>query len=781
VLTVPKIDPEQDLLSAALAYAEAGWYVLPIDQRTKHAGSVLGKGWPSRSSRDPETIVSWFAGTPHGLAVHVGRSEAVVFDVDTPEKLPGVLAAAIVDSLPPYQSTRREQPARGHYVFACPPGRVLGNGAGKLGKAWGEVRGRNGIVVVSPTTHEKVDQGGQYVWERTGSVPVLPGHVADLLPESSPAEGAATDRELRAFLEAHTASERPQMFAGILAQTEAALMAGESRHETFLLAAVNAMTEAAAGFYSARQVAADLRECFVAMMLTSRDGQERVIGEAAARAEFAGILAWGVSQAALTDPEATRKAAAERLGDDGGISELAGVEPEPPPPQIEPADIGHAHQVFRRWLGAEYDLDVLDAVLCALTVEQLDGDPLWLLVISGPGAAKTETVQACVGAGAFAVSTVSGEAALLSGTPRRDRARNATGGLLRRIGDRGVLVIKDVTSILSMSRDKRAEVLAAIREIYDGRWSRNIGADGGRSLEWGGRIALIGAVTTAWDTAHAVIATMGDRFVIVRLDSRQGRIAAYRRTLANTGDEIAMRAEMAEAVGRVVAGIDHSVDLTLEDDALHRIGAAADLVTRARTAVERDYQGNVIDAHAPEMPTRFARQLQQIVRGGLALGMKRDRALQLAIRCARDSMPPLRLEIVDDLAEHPLSRVGEIRRRLNRPRRTVDRECEALHMLSVLDCDEEAELISTGGSRSIWRYSLASGIDPTSLKTVPEMAHPLSVLSVEGKDQHVDNSNGEVSLYGGSAKSGTVSVQDTTGWTAEQIAEALRQSVGGHG
>ena len=39
------------------------------------------------------------------------------------------------------------------------------------------------------------------------------------------------------------------------------------------------------------------------------------------------------------------------------------------------------------------------------------------------------------------------------GDPRRERTKQATGGLLRKIGDRGVLVIKDVTSILSADRN----------------------------------------------------------------------------------------------------------------------------------------------------------------------------------------------------------------------------------------------------------------------------------------------------------------------------------------
>ncbi len=88
-------------------------------------------------------------------------------------------------------------------------------------------------------------------------------------------------------------------------------------------------------------------------------------------------------------------------------------------------------------------------------------------------------------------------------TPRRDKSKEATGGLLRKLGDRGIVVIKDVTSILSADRNTRACVLAALREIYDGFWERNVGTDGGRTLSWRGRITIVGAVTTAWDAAHA--------------------------------------------------------------------------------------------------------------------------------------------------------------------------------------------------------------------------------------------------------------------------------------
>jgi hypothetical protein len=96
-------------------------------------------------------------------------------------------------------------------------------------------------------------------------------------------------------------------------------------------------------------------------------------------------------------------------------------------------------------------------------------------------------------------------------------------------------VIKDVTSVLSADRNVRGGVLAALREVYDGRWERNVGSDGGQTLTWVGRIVIVGAVTTAWDTAHAVVAAMGDRFVLIRIDSDNGRKGSGRRAIRNTG------------------------------------------------------------------------------------------------------------------------------------------------------------------------------------------------------------------------------------------------------
>ena len=333
---------------------------------------------------------------------------------------------------------------------------------------------------------------------------------------------------------------------------------------------------------------------------------------------------------------------------------------------------------------------------------------------------QTETVQSLSAAGAILTSTISSDGALLSGSPRRDKAKDATGGLLRVMGPRGVLVIKDVTSILSMDRNTRGAVLAALREIHDGRWQRNVGTDGGRTLGWRGRIAVIGAVATAWDRAHDVIASMGDRFVVLRMVSTTGRMAAGRQAIRNTGDEVARRAQLAESVADVLSTVSTEDAIELTDLERDRILSAADVVALCRTGVDYDYRGDVIDAHAPEMPTRLAKQLAQVLRGAVAIGLDRSAGLRLALRCARDSMRPLRMVILDDVAANPGARTIEVRRRLNKPRNTVDRQLQAQHMLGVSSCEEVEE----GSRGSSWYYRVATTIDPDVLN-VPDLLLPI--------------------------------------------------------
>jgi hypothetical protein len=427
---------------------------------------------------------------------------------------------------------------------------------------------------------------------------------------------------------------------------------------------------------------------------------------------------------------------------DSAIRKFNNPEPEPSTPSANlppKKTLTEVREVFAKWLGKDFDLDVVDATAAAAAAEKLQGDPLWVLIVGGSGGGKTETSQSLAGAGAHVTSTISSEGALLSATPVKQRSKKATGGLLRKIGDRGILVIKDFTSILSAGKEIRGTVLAALREIYDGKWERNVGSEGGLTLTWNGRIVIVACVTTAWDAAHSVVSSMGDRFVLLRPRSTaEGRQAAGKKSISNTGSENAMRKEMAEVMGGLIAHVD-TTPHQLSEDEITKIVNAADLVTTARSAVEKDYQGNVVFAHDPEMPTRFTKQLVQLLRGGVAIGMTPEDAMQLVIRSACDSIPPIRRDILLELSKNPKQRAAAVRKAISQPYTTAKRELDALHMLKALKCDEEDKAGHDGKSFTVFKYSLADKYDRDTLAAVADRKPTVEEAGVAPDDVEEDD------------------------------------------
>lgn len=318
-LMMPEFDGSETPEEAALAYAEAGWYVIPVDREFetgKNPGSILGKDWPTQSSRDPEQIRDWFSGAwrERNIALHVGRSGAVAFDHDTGD-LPPVLVEALVDHAPPHQHT----PSGGHhYLFAQPPGRSIGNSGGQLGSEWGEVRGHNGVIIVYPS---QLPEKGAYDWDdqvyntiHPFPLPVLPRSLAEMLPDAGVRDRSATADQRQEFLDRHIEGIRPEMLQPVLDYYEKRAFAG-SRHETLVHCACWAMREARAGFYAARTAWEALWQVF-----QDTAGQDRFIDS-----EFEGVMDWAIGQArALSDTQLAEAVAEYQIAvTDEEVAELA--------------------------------------------------------------------------------------------------------------------------------------------------------------------------------------------------------------------------------------------------------------------------------------------------------------------------------------------------------------------------------------------------------------------------------------------------------------------------
>jgi hypothetical protein len=305
---------------------------------------------------------------------------------------------------------------------------------------------------------------------------------------------------------------------------------------------------------------------------------------------------------------------------------------------------------FRQWLYLP-DPGALNITLAAVAANRMSGDPVWLLLVAASSSGKTEILVALNDLDEVTPAATLTEAALLSGVPRKERASGATGGLLRKVGDYGILTLKDFGSVLSMPHATRAQTLAALRECFDGAWDRPVGTDGGRVLSWRGKLGLIAGVTTVVDRHHAVMDSLGSRFAFYRVDVDE-RAAQTRRALAHRRGAREMRAELRDAVNSLFAGIAVPDSDSLSDTDRERLVMLADFVTMARSPVERDTYSREIElVPDPEAPARFALMLASLLEGLYTIGLDRDGSWRLITKVAFDSMPAQRRQVIAMLAE----------------------------------------------------------------------------------------------------------------------------------
>jgi hypothetical protein len=346
---------------------------------------------------------------------------------------------------------------------------------------------------------------------------------------------------------------------------------------------------------------------------------------------------------------------------------------------MQVAQLADCVDTFRRWLHMP-DPGALMVTLATVAANRAPGDPVWLLLVGPPGGGKTETLAPLSTLRDVHPAATLTEAALLSGTPKKEHDASAKGGLLRQIGDFGIIVAKDFGSVLSMNRDARAAVLAALREVYDGSWTRHVGTDGGKTLSWSGKVGLIAGCTPAIDSHHAVIGSMGERFVLYRLPKTDAD-AQVRRALGHVGQERSMRLELGAAVETVLRGVDEArLAAAADSETVERLVAIATLAVRCRSAVERDgYNREVLLIPEPEAPARLALVLLRLLNGLAAIGVDQAQSWRLATKCALDSMPALRRSVIEELMEgHPLLTTTQVAERIAYPTTTTRRALEDL-------------------------------------------------------------------------------------------------------
>jgi hypothetical protein len=421
----------------------------------------------------------------------------------------------------------------------------------------------------------------------------------------------------------------------------------------------------------------------------------RDIIRAAHGRDGASAAAQGLPSTVLDDVRAATARDEDEQEDQGEPERAAEDEPDAPPAGSPAALLAD----FLKQLQTYIHLDDYGHIIFSLAVavsSDLDGEPLWGMLVGPPSGGKSEAVKALDDSADEHVDDITGPA-LLSWMPGKNPK---PAGILTRIPSRAFVTISDFSTVLATSdRGGRDTLFALLRRAYDGHVVREVG-NSPRPLTWTGRLTLLAAVTPAIDNFSSHTDALGPRWLYCRLpetDNAHKKATVRKRRkiegLADKQAEARRRASELVRVARRVVG-----DVELDDEMYDQLEDAAMLTCLGRAAVPRNAYGRREIDGIPviEEPARVTGQIVALAKALLALGVPRRQALALAGKCALDTVPQARLACLRQLAGGVPMTVSEVRRRTGLNRHVARRALEDMEVLDLTTCprhekDEDTE------------------------------------------------------------------------------------------
>lgn len=360
-------------------------------------------------------------------------------------------------------------------------------------------------------------------------------------------------------------------------------------------------------------------------------------------------------------------------------------------------------EAFNRLLHLTDDWTVRVSLAAVIANRLADADPVWLLLVAPSASAKTEFVMALSKVeGTYLMSQVTPNTFLSGMTGTKNDP-----SLLSRLGSQVILLQKDFTTVLSMRQDNRGEILAQLREIFDGRFVREFGT--GQTKSWEGRLGFISGVTLEIEQAIMTGSRLGDRFLYFRLPPVDDRDA-----MKKAGKNLFSGAGLREEVQRKVAGYLSHLQIPeqppeLPERLLEACRSLCAAIVRARAPVIRDQFGSkdIVDVPIQEGPARFYKEITSMCHAlAIMRGGKWDwNDYPIAVKLAFDAVPRRRVRLLDALlASDGWSRTADLALAVSLPTRTTH------FVLDELECCGLAERRKKDGGNSPdeWRVTFAS-------------------------------------------------------------------------
>lgn len=259
--------------------------------------------------------------------------------------------------------------------------------------------------------------------------------------------------------------------------------------------------------------------------------------------------------------------------------------------------------------------DYIDFVFGVVYANRLDVKPIWAYLIGPSSAGKTLMLDPMDGHGSIVALDTLSKASLLPGVkpgrPTKNTAKMAAKNSVLSQANGKVLVIKDMSALLTEDYKELKSILGMLRSAYDGKFSKAFGNVGQIEIEC--KFGFIAAVTDAIDRHSIVDSELGQRFIgyrmpAISLKEERAICDAIRKNKESELNE-ALHEAMCEMLDRQPK--EPSITKRQADAIMY----AAEIVALARTSITRDKFTHDPRVSRPERAARLYSQLISLAKG----------------------------------------------------------------------------------------------------------------------------------------------------------------------
>ena len=347
--------------------------------------------------------------------------------------------------------------------------------------------------------------------------------------------------------------------------------------------------------------------------------------------------------------------------------------------------------------------DYIDFVFAVIYANRLDVKPLWAYLIGPSSAGKTTILDPLAGHETIYATDMLTKASLLPGMgmgrPTEKTASMAVKNSLLSQSDGKILIIKDLSPLLTEDYKELKAVMGILRSAYDGTFAKNFGNIG--RVEITCRFGLIAAVTDAIDDHSIVDAELGQRFIGYRMPaiSLKDERAICDAILNNKESEL--NKVLHEAAYEMLDREPKEPSITKRQ--ADAIMYAAEVVAIARTAIKRDRYTHDATVSRPERTARLYSQLINLAKGvAMARGHRRVMGEDIVFvrHIAAHTLPLNTLRLLNMFLDRGGLTANDLIKKFGWCKRTCDEKLDNLRLIGI--CGVEKIAGKEGREETMW-------------------------------------------------------------------------------